>query len=280
MKSAETSNRRMDQILYILIILCVAYAIISPIGLPIPISKETRALYDFVDTIPAGKTVYIGFDYYASSLAEMEPSAIALIRHCFSRNVRVLCAGITAESGNLVERAMDVVLPEFPDKKYGEDWVNLGYKGSGNVFFEAMGVDIVNAANGVDFYGKRLEFLPLMKEVKSLKDVALAASIGSLGEGLSVYVKMIGVPLGVPVTGACFAVSIPESMPLFQSGQLTGMLAGMKGAAEYEQLLKKPGSASVGMDAQSLTHLLIVLFVVVGNIQYFVSKKKGGEGNV
>ena len=148
------------------------------------------------------------------------------------------------------------------------------------MFFEAMGVDIVNAANGVDFYGKRLESLPLMKEVKSLKDVALAASIGSLGEGLSVYVKMIGVPLGVPVTGACFAVSIPESMPLFQSGQLTGMLAGMKGAAEYEQLLKKPGSASVGMDAQSLTHLLIVLFVVVGNIQYFVSKKKGGEGNV
>ncbi len=279
MNTAGTNDRRMDYVLYILIIMCVAYAIISPIGLPIPISKETQVLYDFVDTIPSGKTVYIGFDYYASSLAEMEPAAIALIRHCFSRDIKVLSAGITAESGSLLERAMDVVLPDFPDKKYGEDWVNLGYKGSGNVFFEAMGVDIINAANGVDFYGKRLEAMPLMQEVKSLKDVALAASIGSLGEGLSVYVKMIGVPLGVPVTGACFAVSIPESMPLFQSGQLTGMLAGMKGAAEYEQLINTPGTATVGMDAQSLTHLLIVLFVIVGNVQYFLSKRKEARGN-
>ncbi len=277
MNTSTSSGRLMDYVLYILIIACVAYAIISPIGLPIPISKETKVLYDFVETIPPGKTVYVGFDYYASSLAEMEPAAIALIRHCFSRNIRVLCAGITTESGSLIQRAMDVVLVDYPDKEYGKDWVNLGYKGSGNVFFEAMGVDIISAANGVDFYGNRLETMPLMQEVKSLRDVALAASIGSLGEGLSVYVKMIGVPLGVPVTGACFAVSIPESMPLFQSGQLTGMIAGMKGAAEYEQLIEKPGTASVGMDAQSLTHVLIVIFVIVGNIQYFLSKRKGGK---
>ena len=51
----------------------------------------------------------------------------------------------------------------------------------------------------------------------------------------------------------------------------------MKGAAEYEQLIGKPGTASVGMDAQSLTHLLIVIFVIVGNIQYFLSKRKGGK---
>jgi len=273
-------DRVMDKVLYILIIVCVSYAIIAPIGLPIPISKETKALYDFVNTILPGKTVYIGFDYQASSLAEIEPSAVALVRHCFSRHIKVLCGGITTESGNLVQRVMDIVLKDYPDKIYGTDWVNIGYKGGGNVFFEAMGVNIIDAASGVDFYGNRMEEMPLMQEVKSLKDVALAASMGSLGEGLSTYVKMIGTPLGVPVTGACFAVSIPESMPLVQSGQLTGLLAGMKGAAEYEQLIKKPGSASVGMDAQSLTHVLIIVFIIVGNIQYFLSKKEGGGSNV
>lgn len=274
MSATPNATRRMDTLLYILIIACVAYAIVAPMGLPIPISKETRALYDFVESLPPGRSVYIGYDYQASSLAEIEPSAIALARHCFRKGLKIVGAGITTESGSLMERAMSVVKQDYPDLVYGTDWVNIGYKGGGNVFFEAMGANIVNAASGVDFHGNRLEDMPLMREVNSLKDVALAASMGSLNEGLSTYVKMIGTPLGIPVTGACFAVSIPESMPLVQSGQLTGMLAGMKGAAEYEQLIQKPGAASVGMDAQSLTHVLVILFIIAGNIQYAASKRK------
>ncbi len=267
-----------NHILYVLIIASVAYAIISPIGLPIPVSKETQALYDFINTIPAGKAVYMGFDYQASSMAEIEPNAIALLRHFFSRDVKVVMAGITADSGALVERAMDVVLKDFPDKKYGTDWVNIGYKPGTNVFLQALGNSIVEAAGGVDYDGTQLTSLPLTQEIKSLKDVAIACSMGSLNEGLSSYVKMIGTPLGIPVTGACFAVSIPESMPLVQAGQLTGLLKGMRGAAEYEVLIKKPGTASAGMDAQSLTHLLIIAFVIIGNIQYAMGRSRKGDG--
>lgn len=272
-------NRHADHILYILIIVSVAYAIISPIGLPIPISKETLALYDFINTIPAGKAVYMGFDYQASSMAEIEPNAIALLRHFFSRDIKVVMAGITVDSGALVERAMEVVLQDYPDKQYGVDWVNIGYKPGTNVFLQSLANNINEAAGGVDFKGNRLSSLPLTQEVKSLKDVAIACSMGSLNEGLSSYVKMIGTPLGIPVTGACFAVSIPESMPLLQAGQLKGLLKGMRGAAEYEVLIKKPGTAAAGMDGQSLTHLLIILFVVIGNVQHFRTRRpQKGDG--
>ncbi len=269
-------DRRVDIVLYVLIIALVSYAIISPIGLPIPISKHTKTLYDFIDSLPPGKVVYIGYDYGASNLAEIEPAAAALAYHCFQKDLKIVGAGTTTESGAMMKRSISGALEAFPDKVYGTDYVNIGYKGGGNIFFEALGVSFIDAAAGTDNDGNRIEEMPIMKEAKSLKDVAIAASMGSLGDGLSAYVKMIGTPLGIPVTGACFAVSIPESMPLVVSGQLTGMLAGMKGAAEYEQLLKKPGSASVGMDAQSLTHVLIILFVIFGNVQYFLSKKKGG----
>jgi hypothetical protein len=274
-------NRNMDRILYVLIIACVSYAIISPIGLPIEVSKETRALYDFIETIPAGKAVYMGFDYQASSMAEIEPNAVALMRHFFSRDIKVVGAGITAESGALMDKVIGMIREEFPDKQYGVDWVNIGYKPGTTVFLQALTVSISDAAGGVDYQGTPLDTLPLMQEVKSLKDVAIACSMGSLNEGLSSYVKMIGTPIGIPVTGACFAVSIPESIPLYQAGQLTGLLQGMRGAAEYEQLIQKPGTAAAGMDAQSLTHLLIIAFVIVGNVQYFLEKsKKGGNRNV
>ncbi len=274
-------NRNADRILYVLIILFVSYAIISPIGLPIPLSKETEVLYNFIETIPAGKAVYMGFDYQASSMAEIEPNAVALMRHFFSRDIRVVCAGITAESGALIDKVIDMIRVDFPDKEYGVDWVNIGYKPGGNVFLQALTNSISEAAGGVDYKGTTLGSLPLMNQVKSLKDVEIACSMGSLGDGLSSYVKMIGTPINIPVTGACFAVSIPESIPLFQAGQLTGLLQGMRGAAEYEQLIKKPGTAAAGMDAQSLTHLLIIAFVIIGNVQYFLDKsKKGGNANV
>jgi len=62
--------------------------------------------------------------------------------------------------------------------------------------------------------------------------------------------------------------------------QLTGLLAGLKAAAEYETLIKTPGSATSGMDAQSIAHLIIIIFIAIGNINYWRDKKalkKGGK---
>ncbi len=48
----------------------------------------------------------------------------------------------------------------------------------------------------------------------------------------------------------------------------------MKGAAEYEMLVNKPAMALIGMDSQSLVHLLIIFFVIVGNVAFFATRKK------
>jgi len=53
-----------------------------------------------------------------------------------------------------------------------------------------------------------------------------------------------------------------------------GILAGMPGAAEYEALIGVPGIGTSGMDAQSIAHVVIVLFIIFGNVAYFVERKK------
>ena len=42
----------------------------------------------------------------------------------------------------------------------------------------------------------------------------------------------------------------------------------------YEKLTGKKGTGTVGMDAQSIAHVLIVVFVLLGNIGMFVSGRK------
>jgi hypothetical protein len=47
----------------------------------------------------------------------------------------------------------------------------------------------------------------------------------------------------------------------------------MRGAAEYEILVNHPGKAVAGMDAQSFAHVLIVLFIILGNVGYVLAGK-------
>jgi len=60
---------------------------------------------------------------------------------------------------------------------------------------------------------------------------------------------------------------------------LTGLLAGMKGAAEYEVLVQKNGysraymPAVAAMDSQSLAHIVIMVLVIIGNVAFFATRR-------
>jgi hypothetical protein len=62
--------------------------------------------------------------------------------------------------------------------------------------------------------------------------------------------------------------------PYLSSGQIFGLMAGLYGAAQYEKLADNPGLAKDGMRIQLLAHWLIIIFIVVGNIGYFASRRK------
>ena len=51
-------------------------------------------------------------------------------------------------------------------------------------------------------------------------------------------------------------------------------LAGMPGPAEYEELIGVKGKGTSGMDAQSVAHFVIVLFIFLGNLGYFIERKR------
>lgn len=72
--------------------------------------------------------------------------------------------------------------------------------------------------------------------------------------------------------------------PYLQTKQLSGLLAGLKGASEYEHLVKEAGysegarRASRGMDALSTMHLVIIAFIILGNIGFFLSRWSAKKG--
>jgi hypothetical protein len=113
-----------------------------------------------------------------------------------------------------------------------------------------------------------------MKEVATLKDVDAVFIFVTGTPGERQYIAHVTSPHNKPLLVSTISVSVPELMPLIQAGQVHAAVLGMKGAAEYELLVGNPGSATAGMDAQSFSHALIIIFIILGNVGYLLTREK------
>lgn len=261
--------------IYGLMIFVITLALLKPIGLAIIPSDATKKAYDAYAKLPAGSIVWLGMEFSAGGVPELMPAAQSIIRQGFRQGLRFVSAGMWDMAGDMCDQAFSIVAKEFPDKKYGVDWVNVGFKPGREVLLQRYLTSVNDAAMGIDFYGKKLDTLPLMKEFPTIKSATMIQLFCTGTPGEPEYVKHIG-STGIPIITSTISVSVPGIMPLVQSGQIYALIAGMKGAAEYEVLVKTPGTATAGMDAQSFAHALIIVFMILGNVGYYVTRKKKG----
>jgi hypothetical protein len=271
---------RIDRrIIYVVMAALVAFPLFVPLGLGVKSGPRAKALFDAVDALPAGKTILVSVDFDPSSMPELYPMLTAIMRHAFARDLKVLMTGLWLPGSGLADRAAQTIPPEF-GKQYGTDVVYLGWKAGVDAVILGMGENIKNVFP-VDFYGRPLDSLPLMTEVTKLRDIPIAISISAGTPGYTDWLLFAQTRYGMKVGAGVTAVSAADAYPFLQSGQLTGLLTGMKGGAEYEILVSKSGyskatmPAVAAMDSQSLAHVVILLLVIIGNIAYFATRKQG-----
>ncbi|MEK7733017.1 MAG: hypothetical protein AAB318_02280 [Planctomycetota bacterium] len=264
---------RIDRrIIFAIITVAVIASLIVKFELPIPASEPVQGIYEKIDSLPQGSRVMISFDYDPSSKEELQPMAIAFLHHCFSRDLKVI--GMTHYTGapGLADLAMNSVAKQY-QKTYGEDYVFLGYKPGGASLIINMGENLYTAFPK-DFYGKDTATLPALQGVDSLRQISYLFDLaaGTMIETWLVYGKE---KYKFEMGAGCTAVMGPDMYPFLQSKQLNGLLGGLKGAAEYEALVNKKANAVSGMRPQSVVHVIIIIFVIFGNIVFFISKRSG-----
>ena len=286
MKWYEAISNIDRRIIYLSLTIFVILPFFVPFKLRQNIMPQTQQLFDFVESIPPNdKVVMISFDYTPQTMPECHPMAIALLKHCFGRNIPVLGLSFDIQAPGLAVEALTTVVEELNHEAsthddslfYGKDYVYLGWKSG----FTAAVLDMGESIAGVfprDYFGHPVDSLPLMQKTRNYKDVAIAIvlSASAYPEYWVLYPQSrYGVKIGAGLT----AVMAPKYYPFLQTGQFSGMMSGMKGAAEYEHLIlekgyaKKLGRAETGMNSQSIVHLLIIIIIILGNIGFFFSRK-------
>jgi hypothetical protein len=283
--------------LYLLVGVFSILPLIFPLGLPVNISEPVQKLYDYMETLQPGEVVMVSFDYGPSTAPENDPMADAVIRHALSRDLRVFALALYPIGGmnegvqQLIQCVGEIdpangVLEstEYPGKFYGKDFIYLGYKDGGLATMRQMNENIHDVFP-TDYWGTPLDEYELSREVRGYGDVNFAFSVatGIIGEW---WANVVNAQYGLPVAVGCTAVSAPKYFAYYNAGQMFALLGGLKGAAEYERLVrdgypeidtatrKQIFYAAKGWDVQSVVYSIITIFIILGNVAFLMERRR------
>jgi hypothetical protein len=261
------------RIIYAVVFLSLSIPLIWPMGMQVSVDPTTETLYNLIDGLPAGSKVMVSMDTSPGGYGELASGSTAVLNHMAQKGLQIIAVGFFDTGPSLMETAFGG--SAYKNKEYGTDYVNLGYLAGSENAISAMAKNIPGSFPR-DYRGNDTSGLPIMQGVKTAKDVALVITISSGTPGVPEWIRQVGDPMKVPIATILVAVNIPNMTPYLQAKQLVGMIPSMKGAAGYEVLMGVKGLGTAGMDAQSVSHLAILGFAVLGNVVYFLNKKNEG----
>ena len=250
--------------------LLIGLTLVSGITLDLPVSPDTQRMYDFIEELPEGSVLLVSFDHEASSLPEIQPITQALLRHCFEHKLRLVGLALMAEGTAIGYRLLRETAEEF-DAEYGTDYVFLGFRPQYIAAILSMG-ESIKATFPEDYMGRPYDSLALMRPLGNYSDVAGVLSIAD-GSFTTHWVEYGG-RYELKVLAGVTAAMVTTYDPYLASGQMQAMVSGLRGSAEYETLINRGGGGARGMLAQTSAHLYVILLVILGNVAYFLKRRR------
>jgi hypothetical protein len=261
------------------IILAVSMVIIAlpyifPFALPLEIDVSTQDSYSVMESMPDGATILFSVDIGLESLAEMQSGLNVLAKYFIDKQFKIVAVSFYTD-GPVIFTTYFKPMLEAAGYVDGVDYINLGYISGLSVAYQAAATDIRSAVQ-TDYYGNPIDGQPIMENVNMATDYAMAVTIDAYNS-VNDFITYWGTPFGTPIvgfaTGTCFMVYYPN----YIGGLCEGLVNGGRGIAEFELLVKKPGLALAGIGAVTVANLMVVLFMILGNVSSYLGRSSGGE---
>jgi hypothetical protein len=112
-----------------------------------------------------------------------------------------------------------------------------------------------------------------MEDVNDFTSIAFIFNVSAGYPGVVEWVQFAGDRFHAKIASGSTAVQAPQVYPYFPR-QMVGLLGGMKGAAEYEEVTGFRGKGTKFMLAQSFSHVIVVFFILIGNLAFFLTRRR------
>jgi len=255
--------------LFLTTFLVLSIPLLFPMKLPMAVTRETRRLYDTIQSLKPGEIAFLISSWDAGSQAENRPQATAIFEHLMRKNIPFLVFSTTDKGPQFSEPILRK-LAERNHKVYGKDWVNLGFLPTDATTVQAIARDF-HRMFPKDFYGTPTSEIPLMQKVKDMHDIALLVDIEY--QPSEDWIKFVNGPYGTPTAFAVASIVSTTLYPYFATKQLIGLVVGPRGAAEYETLLGSPGEGYRRVLPLGFAPLIILFFTLIGNLAFYAHRR-------
>jgi len=262
------------RILYLTLLIAGAFPIIYPFGLPVAITPYTQMAYDSIEALPAGSVVMLSYGLEAGAWGELESQIVAVSRHVSRLPLKVIYVATWGMGPQFIDLTLDQI--DLADKVYGEDYINIGYVPGWETGIAGMANNFHGLVNK-DYYGNSIEGT-FLDDVNTAADIDMVVGFTCGSGGAGDYVAQMHIPYGTKVIVGAIGVMVPNAIPDVQAGLYTGMIASLRGGAEYELLVGHPGLGLSGTDVLTFTHLWIIVVMIIGNLIHFFGKGQKEQG--
>lgn len=260
--------------------------LLVPFVVPVPMppgqtSPTTQGIYEGIESCPSDKVILVDSSWHQGSAAENYAQFEAVVRHLCLRRIKFVVTSVGIEA--IAPEVAQKVIEPIADKAgyvYGRDWVNAGYLAAGapggagsplGIIIEGFCRDF-HKFYPTDTHGTPVEELPLMDNVRGIKDVHMVFCVTYCPDPQ--WIQVVKGQFGIPVGFACMTIMAPIYYTYIDSGQLCGMLIGNRGAAEYEDLVNYPARGTKLIMAASFGNCCIILAAILGNIGLWAAVRK------
>lgn len=271
----------------VLFVLC-SITLLRPVDLPNNPAKPSQDFYEVLRTLPEDKPVLISSDWTNSTRGESAGEFKALLRMLMRKNVKFCVFSMgdpqAPRAATDVIRTINEERVQNHERPYAKwnDWVMAGYFPGAEAISNAIENNFRTA-----FQDKKdtsdagvstpIFQSPVLKNVSKVSDFSTMFIVtGSKTSNIAIE-RIKSVRLSMMVTG----VMGPESRVYYDSGQITGLVSGLKGLFDVEKLMQHdyPNQKNLDNGARYYPPLhialtLLVFAVIIGNLGMYLARKQ------
>jgi len=285
------------RVIFVIIFLALSIPIFLGVALPINPTHEVQILYDALEKLPRDSKILVSCDFDPGSEPELQPMTEAAFKFFIENDLKFIIIGLwpqgpiqankaiedinesadvfmLAENGDSLFFGEDLIVVGKDTVKYGEDFINLGYQVGQELVIQRMGSSFEAAFPTDKKFSRPQREFPIMDGINRLADFDFIYNLSAGYPGTVEWVQFAVDRFHVAVGAGNTAVQAPLAYPYLDTGQLTGLLGGMKGGAEFEALVGHKARATMSMTSQTMAHIFVMLFILIGNIAYFATRNK------
>lgn len=256
--------------LYLVLVIITVYPLAYPIGLPVPISDMTQQFYDGIDAIPEGSVIVLS---WATRFGR--PTKMSLMedvtKHMMTKNVYQIHVSFdkSMEGGEVAERIFRKIDPEKNyGKEYGVDYINFGQAAGGEAALAGF-LDDAHKTFTLDQRGTPIQQYEITEKIKTGADIDYVFCTGTEHYA---WVGQAQPRFGTIIFAGSDAGEVTEIIPYVESGQISGALNDMMGAAEYETLIKQAGEGLKATDPLNTIQFYQAGVIIVTNVVFLLSR--------